>query len=636
MAQASALAIGETCALPHGSASVVQTPLKTLYRDCTTYGFSDLADATTTSLLEDLTRWGGPLSPGVEKALRCLVEMMVAMAEGTAPPSFYLSSLDPGVGKTTTLVHFVRALLRSEEHEDVAVLVGLSRLDEIKRLVDEIGLASEDFAVFTGKGNKVNDESSTPPDQARILFTTQSMIKSRCRSGSFRDAGVFHYHGEVRAVRIWDEEMVPGEVVAITTDQLASLREPLRRSHPALVEVIEEAEQLLIASADRGTCTWPEVEATTGVTLWSAKRGQDHRHAAYLDSLYALSGRSLRVSRSGEEGKVITALDSRDAIPDDLAPVVILDASGRVRETYRQMEKAKGNLVRLPSAIKSYRNLTVHVMDKGSGKSAWSQENAGVLAQEIAQLIDSKPEEQWLVIHHGRKEDDTIPNLIRGLMGTDPIRVHFLNWGRHQGTNAFRKVKNVVLAGMNNYRETDYEMMARYYSGTGNDQKVPKPLVDQIAAGELNHHILQALCRSAVRQGNGSSDTPCNAYIIAPKRSGVRDFLPEVFPGCTVLPWLPTKAKPKGKVQEALTFIEMFFEDYPDQVLRFTELRQALGGTSVSNFNSRIRHHPTFKAGLEDLGIEEVTVGNYSHRNAFARKQPTFGPVLGSSYIADV
>ena len=633
MAQASASAIGETCAFPHGPASVVQTPLKPLNRECTIHSFSELADATTTSLLEDLTRWGGPLSPGVEEALRCLVEKMVAMAEGTASPSFYLSSLDPGVGKTTTLIHFIRALLGSEHHEDVAVMVGLSRLDEIKRLVEEIGLGEADFAVFTGKGNEVNGLSSTPRGQARILFTTQSMIRRRCRGRSFSDTDVFHYYGEVRAVRIWDEEMLPGEVVSLTTDQLASLREPLRRSHPALVELVEEVEQLLMASADQGTCTWPEIEATTGITLWSAKRGLDHRHAAYLESLYALSGRSLRVSRSGKEGKVITALNSRDAIPDDLAPVVILDASGRVRETYRQWE-AKGNLVRLPPAAKNYRNLTVHVMDKGSGKSAWSQDKASVLAQEIAKLIDSKPEEQWLVIHHGRKEDETIPNLIRGLMGTVPVRVHFLNWGRHQATNDFKDIQNVVLAGMNNYREIDYEMMAKYYGDVGNDQEVTKALTRKMVAGEHQHHILQALCRSAIRRGNGS-DVPCNAYIIVPKRSGVRAFLPEVFPGCTVLPWKPAKAKPKGKVQEALTFIETFFEDYPDQVMPFTDLRQELG-YDASNFRDRIRRHPTFTAGLEDLGIEEVTVGNYSHRNAFAKKQPTFGPVEGSTYTADV
>jgi hypothetical protein len=33
---------------------------------------------------------------------------MVAMAEGTASPSFFLSSFDPGLGKTTVLIHFAR------------------------------------------------------------------------------------------------------------------------------------------------------------------------------------------------------------------------------------------------------------------------------------------------------------------------------------------------------------------------------------------------------------------------------------------------------------------------------------------------------------------------------------------------
>lgn len=123
--------------------------------------------------------------------------------------------------------------------------------------------------------------------------------------------------------------------------------------------------------------------------------------------------------------------------------------------------------------------------------------------------------------------------------------------------------------------------------------------------------------------------------LSARSATAVLTFLPEVFPGCTVLPWLPTTAKPKGKVQEALTFIEMFFEDYPDQFLPFTALRQELG-YDASNFRDRIRRHPTFTAGLEDLGVEEVTVGNYSYRNAFARKQPTFGPVEGSRYSAVV
>lgn len=154
-------------------------------------------------------------------------------------------------------------------------------------------------------------------------------------------------------------------------------------------------------------------------------------------------------------------------------------------------------------------------------------------------------------------------------------------------------------------------------------------------AGEHSHHILQALCRSALRQGSGLDCGPCNAYIIAPKRSGVRNLLPQVFPGCKVGIWKPTKKKAKGKVEEALTYVQMHFEDYPDGDLPFAELRSVLG-YDASNFNNRIRNHDSFKAGLEEMGIEEVIHGKGRHRNALAKLTQPFGPLEGAEYIADV
>lgn len=634
MAQASALATGSTCALRHGSASVVQTPLRPLYSDCTSYSSGGLADASTTSLMDTLTRRGGGLlHPDVATALREPVAMMAAMADGTAPPSFFLSSLDPGVGKTTALIHFVQHLLRSEHHRDVSVLLCVSRLDEIARLVEEIGLDEADFAVLT-RNNEVNQLSSTQPREARVLFTTHAMVMSRCHDRRFQDVEVFQYRGDVRAVRVWDEAMLPIEVVSLSTDQLASLRDPLRHTHPALAKLIEELERQLVASRGRGTHTWPDIEGATGISCWSARRGLEQRHVAYLDTLYALSGRCVLLRKLHNASTVITALDSRDAIPDDLAPVVILDASGRVRATYAQWEKATGKLVRLPSAIKSYRNLTVQVMDKGAGKTAWAKHGCS-LAQEVALLIDSKPDEGWLVVYHKAVSSGGIPDLIRGLLSTPPDRVSFLNWGRHQGTNEFRHVQNVILAGVNNYSEVDYEVMTRCHSRIRNDEKVTKASVQAMEAGEHMHHILQALCRSAVRQGSASECGPCNAYIIAPKQSGIRDLIPVVFPGCKVSTWEPAKVKATGKVQQALTFAERHFEDHPDEVLRFTDLRAELG-YDASNFRDRIRNHSVFKAGLEALDLEETTIGNYRYRNALAKKPQSFGPVGGSSYLADV
>jgi hypothetical protein len=585
-------------------------------------------------LAELAQRGGEDLHGDTVVGISELVSAMAAMAEGTASPHFFLSSLDPGVGKTTTLIHFVQHLLRSEQHRDVSVLLCFSQCEEIKKLVEEIGLAEADFATLTSD-EEINALSSTKPNDARVLFTTQEMIRRRCRGGSFRDAKAFHHNGSVRAVRIWDEEMLPGSVVSLSTDQLASLREPLRQTRPALAELVGSLEREVVASSGKGSFTWPDVEEATGISQLAAQRGLDKRHVDHLESLYALSGRRVLLRKPSNAREVITALDNRDAIPDDLAPAVILDASGRVRTAYEQWEKATGKLKRLPSVAKSYRNLTVHVMDKGAGKTAWTL-NGATLAGEVARMIDSKPEEEWLVIYHGSVNGGAIPDQIRGLLITNPDRAHFLNWGKHKGTNEFRHIQNVILAGLNNHQGTDYEMKARHLSGISNGQQVSKTLVQEIEAGELKNHILQALCRSSVRQGNGHDCGPCNAYIIAPKRSGVRGFLPEVFPGCTITTWEPAKRKLTGWVADAVAKVKAFFANNPDGVFLYSDLRVALGISDTSNFNKRVRRHESYKLELERLGIEEVSTGNHRHRDALVRKPKPFGPVEGASFIADV
>lgn len=635
MAQASALAIGSTCALQPVSHPVVQIPLRPLYRDCTSIGSSNLTEATTSSLLSELARRGGEhVDLETAIALRELVTTMVAMAEGTATPHFFLSSLDPGVGKTTTLTCFVQELLRSEQHEDAAVLLCFSRLEEIARLVTDMQLDEADFAVLT-LDDETNNLSSTPRSEARVLLTTHAMMMSRCRGRHFRDAGDFHHLGEVRSVRIWDEAMLPGDVVSLSTDQLASLREPLRQVHPSLAELVVGLERKLEASGGKGSFTWPDVEEVTGTTQLTAQRGLERRHVNNLDSLYALSGRRVLVRKPHNARQVITALDTREAIPDDLAPAVVLDASGRVRATYGQWEKVTGKLKRLPTVARSYRNLSVHVMDKGSGKNAWTL-NGAALAREVARMIDSKPTEHWLVVYHIGVNGGTIPDQIMGLLNTNPDRISFLNWGKHQGTNEFRHIQNVILAGMNNHPETDYEMKARYYSGIRNDQQVPKPLVQEMEAGEQKHHILQAFCRSAVRQGKGSDCGPCNAYIIAPKRSGVRDFLSEVFPGCTVSTWKPAKIKLTGRVADAVSQVKAFFASNPDGLYLYKDLRDDLGVTDASNFNRRVRRHDSYKFELDRLDLEEVATGSHRHHNALARKSSPFGPIEDSTYFVDV
>ena len=166
-----------------------------------------------------------------------------------------------------------------------------------------------------------------------------------------------------------------------------------------------------------------------------------------------------------------TLLDYRNHLPKDFYPVVILDASGRVRTTYEFWQKDRRNLVKLATADKSYTNLNIHVWNKGGGKSAF-RTNPVDLIEGIAATINLKPDEQWLVVLH--KEDEFsipsrrgIPDLMKliGDLLTKPANVKSLTWGNEKATNEFSGVKNVILAGTLFYPKSVYEVRARASKG---------------------------------------------------------------------------------------------------------------------------------------------------------------------------
>ena len=97
---------------------------------------------------------------------------------GTCFPLIHVSSLDPGVGKTTTVIFFLRALLRSHAHGEVAALVCVRRKDQIEAIVAEADLDPNDFAVLTADPD-LNRLGGASPSCARVLFTTHAMIEMR-------------------------------------------------------------------------------------------------------------------------------------------------------------------------------------------------------------------------------------------------------------------------------------------------------------------------------------------------------------------------------------------------------------------------------------------------------------------------
>lgn len=158
-----------------------------------------LTEQSLKTLRATFDQYGHQPSVAMWCGIRSMVEHLERMANGTLAPIAYLSSLDPGVGKTEAVIHFVRALTASRR--DVGVLICVSHLKEIASLADRMGLAKSDFAVYT-TDDATNALGSDDVNSAQVLFLTQQMVSSRLSGGRrFGELTLFHFQGKPRQVQ---------------------------------------------------------------------------------------------------------------------------------------------------------------------------------------------------------------------------------------------------------------------------------------------------------------------------------------------------------------------------------------------------------------------------------------------------
>ena len=568
-----------------------------------------LAAATTASLRAFFEQKDHRPSADMWGAITAIANALEAMATGQAETAVHLASLDPGVGKTQAVAHFINAMLASEAHSGTAVLVCVGRKKQIEDFVHDAGLRDEDFAVFTADA-ALNKLGCGVPAQARVLFTTHSMVESRCDGHAFAGVEAFHYFGRPREVRVWDEAILPGRAMIITRDDVSSLLKPLRRPYPSLAAALDSMNADLLGATDGSLFSVPDLASIHNVDRATAlaAAGCDERpeHRETLTRLWFLFGRVVTVRRESLHGRYgTTVLDYKEALPPDLTPVLVLDASSReeVRATYRLWEEHRGGVVRLPPAPKDYSPLKLHLWRTPGGKGAFRGSDRDQLAEGIANTIDSKPDELWLVIFH--KGTDTERDVKRLLKKARTGDVHFLNWGAHEATNDFAHVPNIILAGTLFYPPSYYEALSRAAAGRPSAcGGMPPRDIKDVELGEHRHAILQALCRGAVRKCDGAKCPKVDAYIIASNRSGIAGELPVIFPGASVVPWLPIPRSFKGKAGAAARYVIDAINGGIEPV-PFATVRAQTGVINAANFNRNIRHHKDFTEALAEQGIEE-------------------------------
>jgi hypothetical protein len=473
-----------------------------------------------------------------------------------------------------------------------------------------MGLADTDYAVLTSD-RELNKLGCGRVNEARVLFTTQQRLERRGAKQSFAEMSDLYFHGRPRQIRVWDEAILPGKAITVNLKDMLALLRPLNDAHAGLADAIRTAHDDLEHVKDGGLYRMSDFAGAfdltlNGVTKVLARARQIQVapiDASTLIALWELSDKVVSVRRDNPHGNTI--LDYCETLPRGLAPLVVLDASGRVRETYAQWAK-RGGLVTLPSAPKSYKNLTVYHWGIGGGKNSF-RERGATLLDGIALAINAKPSEDWLVVYHKDGIGLDFKAEVRDRITGDKKRVEFLNWGQHQATNKFRNVPNVILAGTLFYPVSYYEALTRLAADLRPVQGPVDPnLVKAIELGEHKHLVLQALCRASVRGCKNGVCTPCNAYLIASTRSGIPKVLDDIFPGCETKDWKPVDKPLRGRPKQAADYVIRWFEKNPNDLLRFNVVQRALGMSGTSNFRNLVRLDRDFIQTIKAHGIAEA------------------------------
>jgi hypothetical protein len=406
-----------------------------------------------TTLRQYFDERGHDPSPGHWEALADVARTLEAMANGTASPSVYLSAIDPGVGKSQTLVHFARALVASPEHAHIGMVICVGRLLEAQAIAEALEIPANKLAVLTPSNNELSAFTDTEPNAAQVLVTTQQKIERATDGRSFGNTATFYYRGLPRQVRAWDEAFLWGATVTLRGDDLLFLPKLIRLYSTECADAVMDFAAGLRRVEDGAAVEVPDFAAIYDLSLHevlatavgaTGRLRDDQQMAA--TALLALNGRTARVRQDGRTGN--TLLTYRDTLPPDLAPLLVLDASIRVRKTYSLMQRHRGSMVELKAAVKNYAPLTIHTWQTSGSKSGF-EKNADELAKGIATAVMTKPTEQWLAVVHmtGGRVKDVDQAIRRHLPDDVSHNLKTITWGTHMARNDFSDVPNVILAG---------------------------------------------------------------------------------------------------------------------------------------------------------------------------------------------
>lgn len=569
--------------------------------------FPDIEEVSPTPLLSDTipVPITTNLSPGgkIKRAFSLLERKMKEALDGTLEPAIYVMSADAGTGKSTTVQRLL-AGWKSKGFPGGGVIIFLNTLAEVDAYRAGAGLNNADYAVYTSdpvyaRYGAGREAAGTVP----VLFTTHSMARRRLAGrASFKDADCFHYNGQPRALRVWDEAFLPAEHAAFDLNDLHMLPSALKGRPRHLVAMFEALEQnrATVEAGDLIPIPAEIRDVVDAVLATGSKVTEQARRT--LEALAKLAGSKAQINGSMDAGWYCIGIGL--PIPADIASLFVLDASARLTSRYRDWSAYGMKVVALEPAALHYGNLAVHWWDRGCGKTAMRKPNdRRTIMRAVADLINSKPTEGFLLVMSkefcliGPDGMPVIPGDVSGAV-TDAGRVSVTTWGRHLSSNDHRDIANVVILGSYNYGDSAYDALALAAFGamTGVANAEDRRREE---ASEFKQNVYQAICRVRCRNRIDGDCDSASAYLIMTDSNRRRELLRDAFPGCSITSWAPTTSRPRTRDHVLSVLLELLSTK---SMVSTAELIAACGSKNRS-YLSKINKQEEFKEGLRSNGI---------------------------------
>jgi hypothetical protein len=518
-----------------------------------------------------------PCPDDIRAGFKQLTSLLSNGLNGTIQPGLHVLSADCGSGKSRQVQGCLKEWKDAGFPGSESLLICLATLDEIDSYITGSGLQKPDYAVVSSdpkyNGYGVGSGSA---GLARVVFTTHEQFNRRVRERrSFVETDRFQYLGQARSFIIWDEAFHSVQSVSFSVDALRALPDALIGCAPSVVDAFRPIIPDSAILIPGGSMVIPADIGPFADQAMRACMGLADRHRAVLEGLRKLSGCRAYFKLYGARWSIVGV---GSPLPDDLPPMIVLDASARLTDRYARMEGGALPVHMLHPVVVDYSNLTIRWIDRASGKEAFKEDDTRHANWSIvADLANGSFQDDWLLgcakrLHAGTERDGSPPADLASMLG-EPYRCSVVTWGKHHGSNAYRNIRNVIVVGAWDYPGAAYDAI---HMAKGKALDSTGPGNTDARDMEYMSNVFQMVCRSNVRNHVDGVCGEATVYLMMPTKGGRRALLEKAFPGCRVETFLPPSVPPRTRAEKVIAAFDRVFQSTTQ--ISYRELRQEAGG----------------------------------------------------------